>query len=113
MRVAIIGRAEPGYYTAPKKYFVPFSGEAVEKAMRDTLPPTTERNMYGKISLILVREGTGNNISAPDLETFINADFDTLWKKSMQPAPQLNIDTKDLAAYLKLDAASKSRNQYQ
>jgi hypothetical protein len=110
VRVVKIGHALPFYETAEKVYLTPFNSVNVLAAMQKAQRSTETR---GQISLVLSRDGASNPISAPDLDTFIQADFDELWKQRTTPAPQININSKDLANYVKYDRESKNKDAYQ
>ena len=112
VRVVKIGPCLPGYETAEKIYLTPFTKENVLSAMQVAQRPT-EPSLHGHISLTLSGDGRPYPTSAPDLDTFVNADFDELYDHITKPAPQINISGKDLASYLRHDAAAKEKQQYQ
>jgi hypothetical protein len=108
-RIVKVGRCLPGYETAGKIYLTPFTKENVLAAMQKAQRPT-EPGLHGRISLMLSKDQAPNSTSAPDLDTFVNADFDELWKQQTSPTPQININSKDLANYVKFDKASKEEH---
>jgi hypothetical protein len=113
VKVLRIGSCLPGYYSAGKVYLTPFSGQNVLAAMQKAQRPS-QPSLHGQISLVLSRDGVTNPTSAPDLDSFIQADFIELWKQHTTPAPQININSKDLATFVKLDRESReSHEQYQ
>jgi hypothetical protein len=100
----------PAYETAEKIYLTPFHKQNVEAAIQKTVQPPE-----GRIILGLSKEGSPNPMTVPnnDLNIFINADFDTLWNQLTSPAPQININSKDLQNYLKQDRESReTSHQY-
>ena len=60
-----------------------------------------------------MKDGVTNTITAPDLDTFINADFDELWKQLTTPQPTIHLDGKDLLNYVRHDAAAKEKQHFQ
>jgi hypothetical protein len=113
VKVLTIGSCLPGYETAEKIYLTPFTKENVLAAMQKA-QRSSEPRLHGQISLVLSKDSAHNPIAAPDLDTFINAEFDTLWKQLTTPAPQININSKDLETFVKMDKASReSHEQYQ
>jgi hypothetical protein len=100
----------PGYYGAQKIYLMSFTKENVLAAMQKAQP---SEELHGKVSLILSKDNAHNPISAPDYDTFVNAPFDELWKQLTTPAPQINLNPKDLANYIKYDRESKNKDAYQ
>jgi hypothetical protein len=111
------------YFINPKVYTTPFSKTTVEQALVNALPPLTQKSFFGKISLGLKREGVLNERGLTDidnsLDAFINRDFDELFDRSSQPAgnnvTNINIDPKDLEAFLKYKKAKEEHgeDQYQ
>jgi hypothetical protein len=102
----------PGYETVQKIWLTPFTKRNVEAAMQKAQRPT-DSSLHGRISLAISKEGQPNELAVQDLDTWTNADFDTLWDKLTSPAPQINIDSKDLHNYLKSNEGSKEKhNQY-
>jgi hypothetical protein len=112
VKVLRIGTCLPAYYGSEKIYLTPFSGQNVLAAMQKAERPSDTR-LHGQISLVLSKDGASNPTSAPDLDSFIQADFDDLWKQQTTPAPQININSKDLANYIKFDKESKNKDAYQ
>jgi hypothetical protein len=110
VKVLKIGTCLPGYYGAPKIYLTPFTKENVLAAMQKAQP---SEELHGKVSFILSKDNAHNPISAPDFDTFVNAPFDELWKQLTTPAPQINLNPKDLANYIKYDRESKNKDAYQ
>ncbi len=64
----------------------------------------------GQISLLLSKDGSSNPTTAPDLDSFVNAEFETLWVQRTTPQPTINISSKDLSNYVKLDRESKEHS---
>jgi hypothetical protein len=110
VKVLKIGTCLPGYYGAQKIYLTPFTKENILAAMLKAQP---SEELHGQVSLILSRDNAHNPISAPDFDTFVNAPFDELWKQLTTPAPQINLNPKDLANYIKYDRESKNKDAYQ
>jgi hypothetical protein len=55
-----------------------------------------------------------NPISVSSLKEFIESNFDEIWAQKMTPNSQINISSKDLATFVKLDRESReSHEQYQ
>jgi hypothetical protein len=112
VKILKIGPCLPSYETAEKIYLTPFTKENVLAAMQKAQRPSEPR-LHGQISLILSKENSHNSTSAPDLDSFIQADFNELWKQQTTSAPQININSKDLANYIKYDRESKNKDAYQ
>jgi hypothetical protein len=110
VKVLKIGTCLPGYYGAQKIYLTPFTKENVLAAMQKA---QRSEELHGQVSLILSKDNAHNPISAPDFDTFINAPFDELWKQLTTPAPQINLNPRDLANYIKYDRESKNKDAYQ
>jgi hypothetical protein len=110
VKVLKIGTCLLGYYGAQKIYLTPFTKENV-LAVKQKAQPSDE--LHGQVSLILSKDNAHNPISAPDFDTFVNAPFDELWKQLTTPAPQINLNPKDLANYIKYDRESKNKDAYQ
>jgi hypothetical protein len=80
----------------------------MQKAQRPSQP-----SLHGQISLVLSKDGASNPTTAPDLDSFIQADFIELWKQQTTAAPQIHIDSKDLLNYAKHDRESREQaHQY-
>jgi hypothetical protein len=110
VKVLKIGTCLPGYYGAPKILLTPFTKENV-LAVKQKAQSSDE--LHGQVSLILSKDNAHNPISAPDFDTFVNGPFDELWKQLTKPAPQINLNPKDLANYIKYDRESKNKDAYQ
>jgi hypothetical protein len=108
-RIIKVGKCMPGYETAEKIYLTPFSRGNVEAAMQKAQRPT-DSSLHGHISLAIYKEGHPNEQVVQDLDTFVNADFDELWKSLTTPQPQININSKDLLNYVKLDRESREKD---
>jgi hypothetical protein len=106
-RVVKIGSCLPGYETAEKIYLTPFNSSNVLAAMQKAQSSTETR---GQISLLLSKDGSSNPTTAPDLDSFVNAEFETLWVQRTTPQPTINISSKDLSNYVKLDRESKEHS---
>jgi hypothetical protein len=112
VKIYKVGDCVPAYYGSDKIFLTPFIKENVLEAMQKAQRPS-QRSLHGRISLILNKYDAHNPITAPDLETFVNADFDELWTKLTQPTPQININSHDLLNYLKSYEGSKNKDAYQ
>jgi hypothetical protein len=111
VKVLKIGTCLPGYYGADKIYLTPFA-ENVSLAMQKAQRPSDPKSR-GHISLVLSKDGAPNPTTAPDLDSFVNADFETLWTERTTPQPQIRIDSKDLLNYTKHDRESREQaHQY-
>jgi hypothetical protein len=112
VKIYKVGDCVPAYYGSDKIFLMPFTKENVLAAMQKAQRPS-QRSLHGRISLVLNKYDAHNPITAPDLETFVNADFDELWAKITQPIPQININSHDLLNYLKGNEGSKNKDVYQ
>ncbi len=110
-RIIRVGRCMPAYETAEKIYLTPFSPANVLAAMQKAQRPT-ESSLHGHISLALSKDGSGNPLTVPDLNTFTNASFDDLWKSLITPQPQVNINSKDLLNYVRLDREARENQEH-
>ena len=99
----------PGYETAEKIYLTPFSHSNIEAAMQKAIRPT-EPSLHGQISLAISKEGQPNGLTVRDLDTWTNTPFDELWETLTTPNPQININSKDLMNYVKLDRESREKD---
>jgi hypothetical protein len=110
VKILRIGSGEFTYESSPKIFTTPFN-EANIRATIDKYPPYEEG--YGKIVYLFQKMGIANEVSVPSLEEFINADVEETIARSRQAAPQININSKDLASYVKMDRESRERaHQY-
>jgi hypothetical protein len=66
---------------------------------------------HGKINYTFKKEGISNEVAVSSLEEFINADFDETFERLRAPAPQININSKDLASYVKIDRESRTQHK--
>jgi hypothetical protein len=80
---------------------------AIEKAQ-----PSKENNAQGKISYQLLREGYPNPISVSSLKEFIESKFEEIWVRQTTPNPQININSKELATFVKLDRESRESHEH-
>jgi hypothetical protein len=113
IKILQVGTGEFTYETSPKIYTTPFNKENVLAAI-EKYPPSEDNDTQGKITYALKREGTTNEVGISSLEEFIEGNFDELWTRQTNPNPQININSKDLATFMKLDRESReSHEQYQ
>lgn len=113
VKILEVGTGEFTYETSPKIYTTPFNKENVLAAI-EKYPPSEDNDTRGKITYALKREGTTNEVGISNLEEFIEGNFNELWARQTTPNPQININSKDLATFLKLDRESReSHEQYQ
>jgi hypothetical protein len=113
IKVLEVGTAEFAWGTLPKIYTTSFTKENVMAAI-EKAEPSIENNAQGKISYQLLREGYPNPISVSSLKEFIECNFDERWARQTTHNPQININSKDLATFVKLDRESReSHEQYQ
>jgi hypothetical protein len=119
--VKIIGDSKE-WYTADKVYLTPFSEAVVKQALKNAGPPVTQKDLHGKISLGLIREGVTNPRGIKDkdndLDAFTNGNFDELFEQSSRPATgntttNINVDPRQLEAFLKYQQEHKQDDQYQ
>src|ERR671911_780422 len=108
-RIVKVGKCMPGYETAEKIYLTPFSHSNIEAAMQQAVRPT-EPSLHGQISLAISKEGQPNGLTVRDLDTWTNTPFDELWGTLTTPNPQININSKDLMNYVKLDRESREKD---
>jgi hypothetical protein len=107
------GTGEFTYETSQKIYTTPFNKENVLAAI-EKYPPSEDNDTRGKITYALKREGITNEVGISSLEEFIEGNFDELWARQTTPNPQININSKDLTTFVKLDRESReSHKQYQ
>jgi hypothetical protein len=110
VKILKVGTTEMAWYSQPKIYTTPFN-EANVLAALEKAPPSMANGIYGKITYGLMKEGTINTTSVSNLQEFMNADFDSLWEQRTRPAPQININSKDLTNYVKLDKEAREAHQ--
>jgi hypothetical protein len=107
VKILEIGSGEFTYESSPKIYITPFTKENVLATIEKYKPLEEAR---GKIVYMFQKEGVANEVGISSLEEFINADVDETITRLRQPAPQININSKDLASYVKLDRESKEKH---
>jgi hypothetical protein len=111
VKILRIGSGEFTYESSPKIYTTPFTKENV-LATIDKYKPYEDG--HGKVGYVFKKEGIANEVAVSSLEEFINANVDETIARSRQPAPQININSKDLETFVKLDRESRSAHeQYQ
>jgi hypothetical protein len=108
VKILKIGSGEFTYENSPKIYTTPFTRENV-LATIDKYKPYEEG--FGKINYAFKKEGIANEVGISSLEEFINADVDETIARLRQPAPQININSKDLASYVKMDRESRTEHK--
>jgi hypothetical protein len=109
-RIVKVGRCMPGYETAEKIFLTPFTKDNIAAAMQKA---QRSSETHGQISLAISRDGASNPLTITDLNTFTNAPFDELWDRLTSPAPQININSKELMNYVKIDRESRDKDAYQ
>lgn len=109
VRIAKIGRSVPWYESCRKTYTNKFSAEAVNVAMRDARQPSTDPTITNT-SLMLVKEVLPNPCSVPDIHSFINGDFEELWKQQTEPTPTIRVDSRSLLSHIQ---SAEKTDQYQ
>jgi hypothetical protein len=108
------------WYTADKVYLTPFSRATVPQALKNAGPSVTQKDLRGKISLGLIREGVTNPRGIKDkdndLSTFIMETL-TNYLESSRPVTgnttNINVDPRQLEAFLKYQREHKQADQYQ
>ena len=115
--VKIVGDSNQ-WIQAEKIYLTPFSKTTVEQAFKNAIP-TTDKTLRG-MSFVLIREGAPHTIGlGPEdnnLESFVNKP--ELYDKAFRPAAtsnvtNINIDPRQLEAFLKYQQEHKQDHQYQ
>jgi hypothetical protein len=110
VKILRIGSGEFTYESSPKIYTTPFTKENVQATVDKYLP---YEEGHGKVGHVFKKEGIANEVAVSSLEEFINANVDETIARLRQPAPQININSKDLASYVKMDRESRERaHQY-
>ena len=113
VKVLQVGSGEFSYETSPKIYTTPWNKENVLAAL-EKYPPSEDNDLHGKISYTFKKDGIPNGeISISSLEEFLTDDFDGTFERIRAPAPTISIDSKNLHAYLKQDAAAKEKQHFQ
>jgi hypothetical protein len=108
VKVLTVGTGEFSYEASPMIFTTPFT-EANVRATVDKYPPYEEG--HGKISLAFKKEGVANEVGISSLEEFINADVDETVARLRQPAPTIQIDSKGLAAFARMDSQSRTEHK--
>jgi hypothetical protein len=108
VKVLEIGSGEFSFETSPKIYTTPFTRENVLATIEKYKPLEEAR---GKINYAFKKEGVANEVGISSLEEFINADVDETIKRLHAPQPQINIDSKGLAAFAKMDSQSRTEHK--
>ncbi len=107
-----VGTTENAYYYLPRIYYIKFTKQNVLDSLK-VAPPIMENGIPVKVSYALQLEGQTRTIGVPTLEEFTDGDFMEIWERNSKPNPQINISSKDLATYVKLDRESREKaNQY-
>ena len=108
VKVLVVGTGEFSYETSPMIFTTPFTKENVQATV-DKYPPYEEG--HGKIVYAFKKEGIANEVAVSSLDEFINADVEETIARSRQAAPQININSKDLASYVKMDRESLTEHK--
>jgi hypothetical protein len=112
VKVLQVGTTENAYYYLPRIYYIKFTKLNVLDALKVS-PPIMEDGVPVNLQYNLMREGHNRTMSASTLEEFTDGDFMEIWERNSKPNPQINISSKDLATYVKLDRESREKaNQY-
>jgi hypothetical protein len=112
VKVLSVGTTENAYYTLPRIYYIKFTKQNVLDALKMS-PPIMENGVPVNLQYNMIQEGHNRTMSASTLEEFIDGDLMEIWERSSKPNPQINISSKDLATYVKLDRESREKaNQY-
>ena len=113
IKMLTVGSCENSYGQLPRIWTTPFNRDNVMATLQKYQPYTEDNGTQGNIQYSLMKEGTTRTIGVSSLEEFIDGDFMEIWERNSQPAPQINISSKDLATYVKLDRESREKgNQY-
>lgn len=116
--VKVVGDSNQ-WIQAEKIYLTPFSPSTVQQAMINAIP-TTDKTLRG-ISLVLIREGAPQVVGLQpednNIDSFVNKPFDELYEKALRPATSnvtnINVDPKQLEAFLKYQREHDQDHQYQ
>ena len=112
VKVLSVGTTEGAYYTLPRIYYIKFTKQNVLDALKMS-PPIMENGVPVNLQYNMIQEGQNRTMSVSTLEEFTDGDFMEIWERSSKPNPQINISSKDLATYVKLDRESREKaNQY-
>ena len=112
VKVLSVGTTENAYYDLPRIYYIKFTKQNVLDALKVS-PPIMENGVPVNLQYSMMREGHNRTMSVSTLEEFTDGDFMEIWERNSQTAPQINISSKDLATYVKLDRESREKaNQY-
>jgi hypothetical protein len=106
VKALYVGSGEFTYETSPMIFTTPFTKENVLTAL-EKYPPSEDNNLHGKITYAFKKEGVTNGIMVSSLEEFLADDFEEIWRQKTTPAPQININSKDLATFVKMDSQSR------
>ena len=106
------------WLTAPKIYLTLFSPDTVQQALKNAIP-TTDSTLRGT-SLILIRDGAPSPVGLTknnnNIDSFVSRSFDELFEESLKPVgtnvTNININPKDLEAFLKYQQEHKQDDQY-
>src|ERR671911_325629 len=108
VKVLQVGTTEGAYYYLPRIYYIKFTKQNVLDSLK-VAPPIMENGIPVKVSYTLQLEGQTRTIGVSTLEEFTDGDFMEIWERSSKPNPQINISSKDLATYVKLDRESREK----
>jgi hypothetical protein len=99
-----VGSGEFTYETSPKIYTTPFTEANVRATLEKYPLPEDE---HTEVTYIFQKEGIANPVQVSGLQEFLG-DFDSTFERLRQPAPTIQIDSKGLAAFAKMDSQSRA-----
>jgi len=100
-----------GDISGRREYILRFTPEVAYSALK--LARGQVGDHYNGSSMVLIKEGVENLVGVKDPKLWAEGNFDVLWDELRKPAPQINIDSKDLLNYLKSNEGSKNKDAYQ
>lgn len=110
VKILQVGTGEFTYESSPKIYTTPFNKENVLAAI-EKYQPSEDNDTQGRITYAFKREGVTNEVGISSLEKFLSDDFDETFERLRAPAPQININSKDLASFVKMDRESRTEHK--
>jgi hypothetical protein len=112
VKILQVGSGEFTFESSSKIYTTPFTKENVLAAL-EKYPPSEDNDLRGKITYAFKKEGVTNEVMVSSIEEFLSEGFDEVWRQKTTPAPQININSKDIANYIKYDRESRDKAAYQ
>jgi hypothetical protein len=110
VKVLYVGSGEFTYESSPKIYTTPFTKENVLASL-DKYKPSEDNDLHGKITFAFKKDGVTNEVGISSLEEFLTDDLDSTFERLRAPAPTIHIDSKGLAAFVKMDSQSRTEHK--